>query len=168
MKKSIKNTVLLKPILSLKKLIYKSKTKKGNKRVHRHYSNISDLPCNIPQFNKQFDFISHFSYMDETCHEINKMFSLDASQSNRNKYVVNKEKKTIEISSQQSNGENWLVFLIEHLAENYTLEFDYLPKYNICEFQLAFNYRDLKNRNRFLIMENEYAIFDCIKNGFFF
>lgn len=168
MEKSIKNSILLKPILSLKKRIYKAKFKNGNARVRRHYSKISDPSCNVPQFNKQFDFINHFTYIDETCPEIYKMFSLDASQSNRNKYIVNKDSNEIEISSQQSNGENWLVFLIEDLAENYTLEFDYLPRYNICEFQLAFNYRDLKNRNRFIIMENEYAIFDCIKNGLFF
>lgn len=49
--------------------------------------------------------------MDETCPEIFKMFSLDASQSNRNKYIVIKDSNEIEISSQQSNGENWLVFL---------------------------------------------------------
>lgn len=38
----------------------------------------------------------------------------------------------------------------------------------VHEFQLAFNYKGIKERNRFLIIENTKVLFDCIKKGSFF
>lgn len=75
---------------------------------------------------------------------------------------------TIKVESQKNDGENWLVFIFNPEAKNLMIEFDFSINQIVHEFQLAFNYKGIKERNRFLIIENTKVLFDCIKKGSFF
>lgn len=114
-------------------------------------------------------FFQQFSYMDESNEIISKMFGIPGGEdTDARKYRVDRTKGAILVDTQQQDGENWLVFSIDQLPKEYVLEFDYVQQSDFCEFQIAFNYKSLYERNRFLVMENDLVLFDCIKNGHFY
>lgn len=71
------------------------------------------------------------------------------------------------LNLKKNDGENWLVFIFNPEAKNLMIEFDFSINQIVHEFQLAFNYKGIKERNRFLIIENTKVLFDCIKKGSF-
>lgn len=113
------------------------------------------------------DFIEMMQYMDEKDPLIQKMFGLE-NLKGTSTYKYHIIDKLIEVSSKQENNENWLAFIVDAVPREFAFEFDYVQQSAFCEFQIAFNYKSLLNRNRFIVMENKEVLFDDISTGHFF
>lgn len=114
-----------------------------------------------------YDFCTRHDYLDESYPEVASQFNFRDLAVINNKYSF-QSSNSIDISAQKNDGENWLVIIWKQLPGNYVFEFDYYPSNIICEFQLALNYYDLRNRNRFLVLENNKVLFDLVKGGHFY
>ena len=114
----------------------------------------------------EYDFLKNVEYYDESNDEIRDLFNLKGIEVYKNKYKVYENR--IHFNAQKKDGENWLLFLWKINQKEYIVEFDYLQSNVFWEMQIAFNYKNIKNRNRFLILNNELLWFDCIKNGVFY
>lgn len=156
--------------------------KKIKNRLHRIFKRQIDayllfatqknyLLCSTSKVKKgskiDYDFCAMHDYLDETYSEVASQFGFQNLKVINGKYSF-QSPSSINIRAQKTDGENWLVFIWKKLPDNYALEFDYYPSNLICEFQLAFNYSDLRNRNRFLVLENSTALFDLVKDGYFY
>lgn len=65
--------------------------------------------------------------------------------------------------------DNWLCFYQDLLElDAYELAFDIVLYSVFTEIQIAFQYQDLGNRYRFMIRNNEEAVFECVYQGEFF
>lgn len=160
--------MIKKTIIFLNKRLKSIYNKYQWNRIKNNYELI-DLKQKLFSKNNPTDinFSSAFFY-DEYSKEINKYFSFKNIQPKfDNKYLITSPDSLL-INSQKSDGENWPVFKFNLIQDNYCVEFDYKNSITIHEFQLAVNYKNIKERNRFLIIENEIVLFDCIKNGIFF
>lgn len=139
----------------------------GNCYVSKNYRVDTDR-INVKEVPTDIDFVKEFEYMDETNPDIRNMFSLQNLIGTVDfKYQVVND-NCIEIDAQQNNNENWLAFIVTGIPEQYIIEFDYTQIQPFCEFQIAFNYESLLNRNRFIVMENREILFDDISTGHFF
>lgn len=129
------------------------------------------LLCSASKVKKgpkiDYDFCAMHDYLDETYPEVAGQFGFQNLKVINGKYSF-QSPSSIDIRVQKNDGENWLVFVWKQLPDNYVLEFNYYPSTLICEFQLAFCYSDLRNRNRFLVLENNTAMFDLVKEGYFY
>lgn len=114
-----------------------------------------------------YNFFARHNYLDESYPEVKNQFCFRDLTVIKEKYFF-QSSNSIKINVQKNDGENWLVFVWNQLPDNYVLEFDYYPSNVICEFQLAFNYYNLRNRNRFLVLENRKVLFDLIKDSCFY
>lgn len=139
----------------------------GNYLVKKNY--ITDIKrININEKIVDINFLKCMEYMDEADPQIRNMFALhDLKGSDASKYKIQND-TSIEIDTHQLNNENWLAFIVKRMPKKYSIEFDYKPMQSFCEFQVAFNYESLLNRNRFIVMENKQILFDDISQGRFF
>lgn len=167
--------VLLLDWSSMKIKKYKAVLRRWYNKIYEFFGNCF-MKINYKIVNSQFvpvkiktrtDFIEMMQYMDEKDPLIQKMFGLEnLSGTSACKYHV--IDKSIVISSRQENNENWLAFIVDAVPEEFSFEFDYVQQSAFCEFQIAFNYESLLNRNRFIVMENKEVLFDDISTGHFF
>lgn len=137
--------------------------------IKMNYSISKGFYIRYPEVSKHEKIdLSTVGYMDEYSEEILDYFSfkgLEMKIKSKFSYCNN---DTIKVESQKNDGENWLVFIFNPEAKNLMIEFDFSINQIVHEFQLAFNYKGIKERNRFLIIENTKVLFDCIKKGSFF
>lgn len=137
--------------------------------IKMNYSISKGFYIRYPEISKHEKIdLSTVGYMDEYSEEILDYFSfkgLEMKIKSKFSYCNN---DTIKVESQKNDGENWLVFIFNPEAKNLMIEFDFSINQIVHEFQLAFNYKGIKERNRFLIIENTKVLFDCIKKGSFF
>ncbi|MBR3152411.1 MAG: hypothetical protein IKF52_02205 [Clostridia bacterium] len=153
--------------MNIKKIIKNILNKIELVFLRKHYKKIKVEPKELP-CSSTFNLTNDFLYFDEYNSIISNMFNLKNLDKNLNeKYYV--KNNVIEINSRKKDGENWLCFEFKNkITDDFIFSFEYFQENSFCEFQIAFNYIDLKNRNRFIIMENEYALFDYISNGKFY
>ena len=111
---------------------------------------------------------SLINYSDEYRKKINKHFNFKELEPFQSKKYSIPALGAIKIDTKKNDGENWLVFEFDVMGKDFVLEFDYRNTNVIHEFQLALNYRGIDERNRFLVIENNKLLFDCIKGGTFF
>lgn len=135
--------------------------------LRKHYKKTNGI-FNKLAYSSTCDLTEKFSYFDEYSKEINNMFNFkNLDEKVKEKYYI--ENEEIKINSIKEDGENWVCFEFENkVKKNFVFSFEYFQERPFCEFQVAFNYLDFKNRNRFIIMENEYALFDYISKGKFY
>lgn len=137
--------------------------------IKMNYSISKGFYIRYPEVSKHEKIdLSTVGYMDEYSEEILDYFSfkgLEMKIKSKFSYCNN---DTIKVESQKNDGENWLVSIFNPEAKNLMIEFDFSINQIVHEFQLAFNYKGIKERNRFLIIENTKVLFDCIKKGSFF
>ena len=135
--------------------------------LRKHYKKIN-VESKELKYSSSFDITKDFLYLDEYNNTISDMFNLkNLDKDKKEKYHI--ENDVIDINSRKNDGENWICLEFKNKnTNNYIFSFEYFQENSFCEFQIAFNYLNLKNRNRFIIMENEYALFDYISNGKFY
>ena len=130
-----------------------------------NYKRIDAVAYNVDH-KIEYDFIKELEYYDESNNEIRELFNLQTIDLCEDKYKVSDDK--ICFNAQKRDGENWLLFLWRINRKEYVVEFDYLQSNVFWEMQIAFNYDNIKNRNRFLILNNKSLWFDCVKDGVFY
>ena len=139
----------------------------GNIIIRANYKVIEGNNFSYIKSPTGIDFIKDMHYADERDPLIQHMFGLyNLKGTILHKYSL--EKNLIRISAKQTNNENWIVFMIDSVPNQFSFEFDYMQSSSYCEFQIAFNYESLLNRNRFIVMENRDVLFDDISTGHFF
>lgn len=114
-----------------------------------------------------YPFNEKTTFLDENSPDLAEQFGFNNLNVAEYKFSFN-DKRSMKIDCQKSDGENWCVFVFDEFPNQFVFEFDVILKQVIQEFQLAFNYQDLRNRNRFLILENKTVAFDLIKDSYFY
>ena len=81
------------------------------------------------------------------------------------KYVISG--KTIKVDA-KAKPDNWLCFYIgQELPDTYEISYDICIQNEFTEVQVAFNYKDLGNRYRFMIKDNKTCRFEAVYEGDF-
>lgn len=135
--------------------------------LKRNYSLLNTTFDNYKTQNINYNFNDNLVFMDENCLEVIEQFNFSELEVPLKKYEF-LTNNSFEVFSRKSDGENWCIFVWEIVLDEYEFEFDFILQNQICEVQLAFNYFNLRNRNRFLILENKRLAFDLIKNSHFY
>lgn len=85
-----------------------------------------------------------------------------------NKCELCADQSRIHVKTETKNN-NWLCFFLnQKVTSSWKLSFTVCIENPFTELQVSFNYVDLGNRYRFMIRDNEEAVFEVVKNGEFF
>ena len=75
--------------------------------------------------------------------------------------------KNIKVDA-KAKPDNWLCFYIgQELPDTYEISYDICIQNEFTEVQVAFNYKDLGNRYRFMIKDNKTCRFEAVYEGDF-
>jgi hypothetical protein len=111
---------------------------------------------NLTEYRSQMKAGNTISYTDNPCHGY------------PDKYLVRHDYGDILVDTLPIN-DNWLCFFLNDLhLEQYVLSFDIELASDFTEVQVAFRYKDLGNRYRFMIRNNSEAVFECVYQGEFY
>lgn len=127
------------------------------------------------------DFFDYFNYKDESWNYIkhltdfrkalnnNQIISLEDNPCNRDvKCIYNTGMKRVIVSTERIRN-NWVCFCSKsQTPQNFELSFGAKIQNSFTELQLSFNYIDLGNRFRFMLRDNELAVFEVVNKGTFF
>lgn len=158
------------------------KTKRKFKYVRNHFAENSDssnLKHKKRILNTQ-QFLNTMIYKDENWNYIKFLSDYRATMQTgfrilyednkcdglNTKYRIYKEKVIVQTECLM---DNWLCFYQDlPNLDGYEFGFDIIPYSVFTEIQIAFQYQDLGNRYRFMIRNNEEAVFECAYRGEFY
>lgn len=122
-------------------------------------------------------FTNSFIYKDESWNYIKELKKYLNSLYNNKKEIIydneciNKKYKlkNNEILIDEQSENNWICFFIkDNKYKNFEITYDIEIESDFEEIQIAFNYKDLGNRCRFMIRNNSSAAFECVYKGKFY
>lgn len=111
---------------------------------------------NLSEYRMKMSVGETVYYVDNPC------------QGDPEKYTLCLERNRLCVDT-MSKKDNWLCFFLNGLnLKQYVLSFDIELATDFTEVQIAFCYKDLGNRYRFMIKNNTEAVFECVYNGEFY
>lgn len=106
---------------------------------------------NLREYQKYLSVNKHPDWSDNDCESV--------------KYTI--EDDSIRVKT-EALPDNWLCFFINRpLPDSYEISYDISINTEFSEVQLAFNYKDLGNRYRFMVKDNKKALFEAVYEGDF-
>lgn len=125
-----------------------------------------------------YDFLNKMIYKDENWNYIknlkeylnsiyyNKRIEMIDNDTELKKYEI-KDNKLIANTGKIDN--NWnCYYLKKYIPKNYELNYDFIVNSEFEEVQIAFRYKDLGNRYRFMVRNNKEVVFECVYHGIFY
>lgn len=108
----------------------------------------------LDDYRKQMRAGRELKLEDNLCHGERKKYRMED-----NRLIVNTK----------ALRDNWLCFILNDFnVGEYLFSFDAEIYSEFTELQIAFRYKNLGNRYRFMIRNNQEAVFECVYNGEFY
>lgn len=96
----------------------------------------------------------------------NKKYLYDENYIDKKRYSI--KKNSISVKS-FSHDNNWICMYLDlPNYSNYEIEYDVIPYSSLQEIQIAFNYKDLGNRLRFMVHNDKEVVFEAVYRGVFY
>ena len=124
----------------------------------------SDILNELVYKDDSWNYISHLvDYMDYSFKK--KQFYLNDNSINIKRFNI--ENNVFKVESTRKK-DNWVCFFYDNSHNNYKLEYEFISYSDLDEIQIAFNYKSLADRYRFMIHKNSKAVFECVYRGVFY
>lgn len=126
--------------------------------------NVTDIMHSLVYKDDTWNHINNlYEYMDCIFH--NKEITIPDNEMTEKRYTD--DGNTLKINSQNKEN-NWVCFFYTPQYNSYKLEFEFVAYSDLEEIQVAFKYKNLGERYRFMVRNECDAVFECVHRGIFY